>query len=133
MSFYLTRNTEFHKNNKKIKKHYCGFFRSQNKLGKAEKERKSEKKKIVPMSSYLTRNRKFKKNSKKIQKIKIQHFFNFSSQNKLEMAEKERKKRKIIPTSSYPTRNRKFQKNRKHYYGCFSRQNMLGKAEKERK
>ena len=37
-------------------------------------------------------------------------------------------------------RNRKFQKNskkiqkiRKHYYGFFSSQNMLGKAEKERK
>ena len=85
------------------------------------------------MSSYPTRNRKFKKNSKKIQKIKNQHFGNFSSQNKLGMAEKERKKKKIVPTSSYPTRNRKFQKNRKHYYGFFSRQNMLEKAEKERK
>ena len=28
------------KNSKKIKKHYCGFFSSQNMLGKAEKERK---------------------------------------------------------------------------------------------
>ena len=28
------------KNSKKIKKHYCGFFPSQNMLGKAEKERK---------------------------------------------------------------------------------------------
>ena len=45
------------------------------------------------MSSYPTRNRKFKKNSKKIQKIKNQHFGNFSSQNKLGMAEKERKKK----------------------------------------
>ena len=43
------------------------------------------------MSSYPTRNRKFKKNSKK---IKNQHFGNFSSQNKLGMAEKERKKKK---------------------------------------
>ena len=87
------------------------------------------------MSSYPTRNRKLKKNSKKIQKIKNQHFGNFSSQNKLGMAEKERKlkKKKIVPRSSYPTRNRKFQKNRKHYYGFFLRQNMLGKAEKERK
>ena len=46
------------------------------------------------MSSYPTRNRKLKKNSKKIQKIKNQHFGNFSSQNKLGMAEKERKKKK---------------------------------------
>ena len=46
------------------------------------------------MSSYPTRNRKLKKNRKKIQKIKNQHFGNFSSQNKLGMAEKERKKKK---------------------------------------
>ena len=37
---YPTRNRKLKNNNKKIKKHYCGFFRSQNKLGKAEKERK---------------------------------------------------------------------------------------------
>ena len=94
------------------------------------------------MSSYPTRNRKLKKNSRKIQKIKNQHFGNFLSQNKLGMAEKERKKKKkkIVPRSSYLTRNRKFQKNskkiqknRKQYYCFFSRQNMLGKAEKERK
>ena len=53
---------------------------------------------------------------------------------------KRENKKKIVPTSSYSTRNRKFQKNskklqkiRKHYYGFFSSQNMLGKAEKERK
>ena len=46
------------------------------------------------MSSYPTRNRKFKKNRKKIQRIKNQHFGNFSSQNKLGMAEKERKYKK---------------------------------------
>ena len=52
---------------------------------------------------------------------------------------REKKKKKIVPRISYPTRNRKFQKNskriqknRKHYYGFVSRQNMLGKAEKER-
>ena len=48
------------------------------------------------MSSYPTRNRKLKKNRKKIQKIKNQHFGNFSSQNKLGMAEKERKKKKTL-------------------------------------
>ena len=60
------------------------------------------------------------------------------AKNKLGKAEKERKK--IVPTSSYLTRNRKFQKNskkiqtlRKHHYGFFSSQNMLGKAKKERK
>ena len=43
MSFYPTRNREFHKNNKKIqktKKHHCGFFSNQNRLGKAKKEKK---------------------------------------------------------------------------------------------
>ena len=95
------------------------------------------------MSSYQTRNRKFQKNSKKIQKFKKHHYGFSSSQNKLGKDEKERKfkkKKKIVPTSSYRTRNRKFQKNRKniqkirkHYYGLFSSQNMLGKAEKVRK
>ena len=46
---------------------------------------------------------------------------------------KNKKTKKIVPRSYYPTCNRKFPKNRKHYYGFFSRQNMLGKAEKERK
>ena len=93
------------------------------------------------MSSYSTRNRKFKKNSKKFKKIKKHHCCIFPSQNKLGKAEKEwrkktKKKKKIVPMSSYPTRNKKFQKLankiKKHYYGCFSRQNMLGKAEKEK-
>ena len=41
-----------------------------------------------------------KKKSKKIQKIKNQHFGDFSSQNKLGMAEKERKKKSFqgVPT-----------------------------------
>ena len=41
MSFYPTQNRKFQKNSKKIqktKKHYYGFFSSQNKLGKPEKE-----------------------------------------------------------------------------------------------
>ena len=33
------------KNSKKIQTHYCGFFPSQNMLGKAEKERKNKQKK----------------------------------------------------------------------------------------
>ena len=60
MSTYPTRNRKFKKNRKKIqkiKKHHCGFFSSQNMLGKAEKERKEKIKiKIVAMSSYPTRN-----------------------------------------------------------------------------
>ena len=56
------------------------------------------------------------------------------------LRKRENKKKKIVPTSSYSTRKRKFQKTSKkiqkigkHYYGFFSSQNMLGKAEKERK
>ena len=54
--------------------------------------------------------------------------------------ENKNKNKKIVPTSSYLTRNRKYEKNnkkiqkiRKHYYGFFSSQNMLGKVDKERK
>ena len=45
MSSYLTCNREFQKNSKNFKKHHYGFSSSQNKLGKAEKERKLKKKK----------------------------------------------------------------------------------------
>ena len=40
MSSYPTCNREFQKYSKKFKKHYYGFFSSQNRLGIAEKERK---------------------------------------------------------------------------------------------
>ena len=40
MSSYPTRNRKFKKNIQKIKNHHFGNFSSQNKLGKAEKERK---------------------------------------------------------------------------------------------
>ena len=66
-----------------------------------------------------------------------------SPQAKIRWKGREREKiknKKIVPTSSYPTHNKKFQKNsktiqkiRKHYYGFFSSQNMLGKPEKEKK
>ena len=68
MGFYPTRNRKFQKNSKKIRKHHHSFFSSQNRLGKAKKDKKF--KKIVPMCSYPTRNRKFQKNSKKLQKIR---------------------------------------------------------------
>ena len=92
MSSAQTRNRKFQKNSKKIKeikKHHYDFFSGQNKLGKAEKERK----KIVPTSSYLTRNRKFQKNSKKIKKIRKHYYGFFLSQNMLGKAEKGRKKK----------------------------------------
>ena len=53
------------------------------------------------------------------------------------LRKREKKKKKIVPTSSYLTRYRKLKKNSKniqtHYCGFFPSQNMLGKAEKERK
>ena len=94
MSSYQTRKRKFQKHSTKIqkfKKRHYGFSSSQNKLGKAKKEKK---KKIIPMSFYATRDRKFQKNSKKIEKPKNHHFGNFSSQNKLGNAEKEGKKKK---------------------------------------
>ena len=46
---------------------------------------------LLPISSNKTHNREFQKNSKKIQKIKEHHYGFFSSQNRLEKAEKEGK------------------------------------------
>ena len=46
MSSYPTRNKKFQRNSKKIKeikKHHHGFFSSQNKLGKAKKEKKKNR------------------------------------------------------------------------------------------
>ena len=86
------------------------------------------------MSSYPTRNRKLKKIAKKFKKLKTNILATFQAKISWEWPRKrENKIKKIVLRSSYPTRNRKFQKNIKHYYGFFSRQNMLGKVEKERK
>ena len=58
-----------------------------------KRPRKGENKNYhsVPFRSYTTRNRKFEKNGKKIQKIKKYHYGFISSQNRLDMADKERK------------------------------------------
>ena len=51
MGFYLTQNRKFQKNNKKIqkiRKHNHSFFPSQNRLGKAETERKKKSFRCVP-------------------------------------------------------------------------------------
>ena len=57
-----------------------------------------------------TRNRILKKNSKKIQKIRTHHHSFFSSQNRLEKAEKNKKVKVIDPFRSYPVLNRKLKK-----------------------
>ena len=94
ISSYLTRDIEFKKYSKKIKKinkkHQYGFFSSQNGLVEVEKERK---KILIPITSNMTWNRKLKKKiAKKIQEIEKQLYCFFSSQNGLGEAEKERKK-----------------------------------------
>ena len=76
---YRTRKREFQKNSKKIKKHHCGFFSSQNRMGQAENERK----KVFSFWSIPTQPGigNSKKIAKKIQKIKKHHYGFFSSQN----------------------------------------------------
>ena len=56
-----------------------------------KKMRKREIKIIVPFRFYPRRDRKFQKNGKKIQKFKKNIVATFTSQNRLEKAEKERK------------------------------------------
>ena len=74
----------------KIRKHHHSFFSSQNRTGKAEKERK---KKIVLMYSYQNRNRKFQKNSKKIQKLESTIIASFPAKIGWETPRKREKKR----------------------------------------
>ena len=70
MCSYPTRNRKFQKNCKKVKKirkHHHTFFSSQNRLGKAEKERKKRKSFRCVHTRPVIENSK--KNNKKIQKI----------------------------------------------------------------
>ena len=63
---------------------------------------------IVPFRSYPTHNRKFQKNNDKIKKY---HYEFISSQNRLEIDEKEENKNyRSVPFRSYPMCKRKFQK-----------------------
>ena len=96
---FLTRNRDFQKNNKKIKKHQYGFFSSQNGTGEAENVRK---KILVRIHSNPTRNMELQKNSKKIQKIKKHHYGFFSNQNGTVQDENEWKK--IFSFRSIPSR-----------------------------
>ena len=68
MSSYPTRNRKFQKNSKKIqkiKKHHYGFSSSQNRLGKAEKERRKKNRSNKFLTDAKQKNRKKQlKNSK---------------------------------------------------------------------
>ena len=140
MSFYPTRNREFHKNNKKIqktKKHHCGFFSNQNRLGKAKKEikQKNHSDEFLPdLEQRIPR--KQQKNSKNLKTP----LWLLSKRKQIGKSWEKEKIKKIVPMSFYPTRNREFHKNnkkiqktKKHHCGFFSNQNRLGKAKKERK
>ena len=84
-------------------------------------------------------------NSKKIatKLVKVINTLMYSYQAKIgwkRLRKSEKKKKFILSFRPYPSHNIKFQKNRKkiqkikkYYYGVFSSQNRLGKAENERK
>ena len=84
------RNRKFQKNSKKkTKKIPLWLLLKPKSVGKGRERAKI--KIIIPNRSYPTRNRKFQMSSKKIQKIKEHHYGFFSSQSRLERAEKEGK------------------------------------------
>ena len=79
MSTYPAHNRKFEKNRKKsqkIKKHHCGFFSSQNILGKAEKERKKKKKSFrrVPTRPVIENSKKKVKKFKKLENTVMASF-----------------------------------------------------------
>ena len=85
------------------------------------------------------RNREFQKNNKKIKKIKKYHYEFISSQNRLEVDEKERNKNyRSVPTQCVVENSKKkiakkLKKLKKYHYCLISSQNRLEEAEKERK
>ena len=77
------------KNSKKSKYTIMPLFQA--KIGVVKCRERENLKIIVPFRSNPTRNRKSQKNSKKIQKFKKYHYAYITSQNRLEMDEKQRK------------------------------------------
>ena len=99
-----TRNRKFQKNSikiQKIKKQCYGFILSQNRLEKAENERKQK------LSFHSIPTRHVIENSKKIAKKfkKLKNSVMVLFQSKIE------KMKIVVPFRSYQPRNRKFQKN----------------------
>ena len=88
------------------------------------------------MSSYPTRNRKLKKKiAKKFKKFKTNILATFQAKISWEWPRKRENKKKKKSFRGVPARPviENSKKIKKHYYGFFLRQNMLGKAKKERK
>ena len=97
MGFYPTLNRKFQKNSKKIqniRKHNHSFFPSQNRLGKAEIERKKKSFRCVPTRLVI-------KNSKEItikfKKSKNTIIASFQAKIGWEWPRKRKNKKKIIP------------------------------------
>ena len=103
-----------------------------------ERLRKREKKSFqrVPTRPVIEN---FKKIVKKFKNLENAVMASFQAKICWGRLRNRKNKKKIVPMITYQTCNTKFQKNskkiqqiRKHYYGFFSSQNMLGKAEKEK-
>ena len=114
MSSYPSRNWKFPKKKKiqKIKKNHYGFFSTQNKLGKADKEKERKKSfRWAPTRPVIENSKKI---AKKFKNLKNTIMVSLQAKISWEWSRKrENKIKKIFPTSSYPTRNRKFQKKSK--------------------
>ena len=78
ISSYPTRNRKLQKNNKKIQKtskHHYSLFSSENRLGKAEKERQKKNRSAVLQSALEQRISKIQQNNSKNQKTPSQLLF----------------------------------------------------------
>ena len=77
MNSYPTRNRKFKRNSKKIqkiRKHHHSFFQSQNRLEKAEKERKKKSFGCVPTLLGIENSKKITKKFKNLQNTIIASF-----------------------------------------------------------
>ena len=102
-----SRNRKLNKNTKKIqkiRKHHHIFISSQNRMGKAVKERKEKKSfQCVPTRPVTENSKKIVKKFKKLENTIIA---SFQARIGWERPRK-RENKKIVPMCFYPTRNRK--------------------------
>ena len=131
----LSRNREFQKNSKKLKKHQYGFFSSQN--GTVEAENETKRKFSFWTIPTGPGRGNYRKIAKKIKKTSLWILFKPKQEGQ---AKNEREKNILVPIHSNTTRNREFQKYskkiqkiKKHHYGLFPTQNGTGEAENMRK
>ena len=83
---FLTRNRDFQKNSKKIKKHEYDFFSSQNGMGKAQNVRKKKFSFLsIPNRRGIGNSRKIAKKFKKFKKINLASFQEKMERERLRM------------------------------------------------